>query len=282
MAQPGWYPDPAGGNGMRWFDGVNWTQHVQPVPAPMPVQRPVYQPMPVQQPMPVYQSMPVQQQQPQQQFQQQPQQQTQQQYQQFQQSSIQQVHATIRRKQVYADAEGFAHGTDGMRWNEADWVCFFVVRKYVRVYGAGAPINPNKRLQGQGSRWLFSIGRHPYPDAPQITVQENLRTEAEQAPVWDGLVRLAKQHLVPRLVARYVDGVRAGQKMLLAKELWVDLNGFQSTAISMTWDQVGDIKTQNGAMLIYRKGVQQAQLKYPMSINNAPLVPPVFNAFRRG
>ncbi len=29
--QPGWYPDPAGNTGMlRWWDGVQWTQHVAP------------------------------------------------------------------------------------------------------------------------------------------------------------------------------------------------------------------------------------------------------------
>ena len=33
-AAPGWYPDPYGGAGLRWWDGVQWTQHVAgPVPA---------------------------------------------------------------------------------------------------------------------------------------------------------------------------------------------------------------------------------------------------------
>ncbi|MCM3658039.1 DUF2510 domain-containing protein [Agromyces mediolanus] len=31
---PGWYPDPAGGGGQRWWDGIGWTEHVAPgVPA---------------------------------------------------------------------------------------------------------------------------------------------------------------------------------------------------------------------------------------------------------
>jgi hypothetical protein len=252
MAQQGWHPDPAGGNGLRWFDGVNWTRHVQAAP-PQPV------------PVPALPSAP-------------PQQQNQ-----YQQPLPQPVRATVRRKQVYADAEGFAYGSDGMRWSEADWVCYFVERKYVHVYGAGAPILPQNRVRGRGSRWVFSIGRDPYPDAPQVTVQENLmRTEAPESPVWGALTRLARQHLEPRLVARYVDGVRAGRRLLLAKELWIDPVGFQSTAISVPWNELGEIRHKNGAMFIHRRGVEQAQLKYPMAINNAPLVPAVFAALRRG
>jgi len=36
---PGWYPDPAGGAGTRWWDGQGWTEHVQqqaPPPPPPP------------------------------------------------------------------------------------------------------------------------------------------------------------------------------------------------------------------------------------------------------
>jgi Protein of unknown function (DUF2510) len=33
----GWYPDPAGGDGKRWWDGATWSAHVQEAPAPPPV-----------------------------------------------------------------------------------------------------------------------------------------------------------------------------------------------------------------------------------------------------
>jgi Scramblase/Protein of unknown function (DUF2510) len=44
---PGWYPDPAGGAGTRWWDGQGWTDHVQ---APAASQPP--QPTPPQTPTP--------------------------------------------------------------------------------------------------------------------------------------------------------------------------------------------------------------------------------------
>ncbi|WP_299956036.1 phospholipid scramblase-related protein [uncultured Modestobacter sp.] len=33
---PGWYPDPAGSGGVRWWDGQDWTGHVQQPPAAGP------------------------------------------------------------------------------------------------------------------------------------------------------------------------------------------------------------------------------------------------------
>ena len=35
-APAGWYPDPAGSGGQRYFDGVTWTGHFVPPPPPMP------------------------------------------------------------------------------------------------------------------------------------------------------------------------------------------------------------------------------------------------------
>jgi uncharacterized protein YxjI len=43
---PGWYPDPAGSGGTRWWNGMDWTDHVQhaaPPPAPAPPPPPVAQ-----------------------------------------------------------------------------------------------------------------------------------------------------------------------------------------------------------------------------------------------
>lgn len=29
---PGWFPDPAGMQTLRWYDGTNWTDHLAPMP----------------------------------------------------------------------------------------------------------------------------------------------------------------------------------------------------------------------------------------------------------
>jgi hypothetical protein len=38
-APPGWYPDPAGSNGQRYWDGTTWTGHLSPTPPPSSVVR---------------------------------------------------------------------------------------------------------------------------------------------------------------------------------------------------------------------------------------------------
>jgi uncharacterized protein YxjI len=42
LPPPGWYPDPAGGPGTRWWDGTSWTEHVQQPAPPAPAAPPAY------------------------------------------------------------------------------------------------------------------------------------------------------------------------------------------------------------------------------------------------
>ena len=50
----GWYTDPAGSGGQRWFDGAGWTSHVQAPPAPVAPAPVVPQPYLPQAPTPAY------------------------------------------------------------------------------------------------------------------------------------------------------------------------------------------------------------------------------------
>jgi hypothetical protein len=43
-AGPGWFPDPEGGSGLRYWDGSGWTEHRHPPVAPAPPITPVYAP----------------------------------------------------------------------------------------------------------------------------------------------------------------------------------------------------------------------------------------------
>jgi uncharacterized protein YxjI len=46
LPPPGWYADPAGSGGTRWWDGQGWTQHVQAPPSPPPAPTVAVQPPP--------------------------------------------------------------------------------------------------------------------------------------------------------------------------------------------------------------------------------------------
>lgn len=37
---PGWYPDPTGGSGLWWWDGLDWTRHRRPPPSSLDGGRP--------------------------------------------------------------------------------------------------------------------------------------------------------------------------------------------------------------------------------------------------
>ncbi|OHV39901.1 MULTISPECIES: phospholipid scramblase-related protein [Pseudofrankia] len=46
---PGWYQDPSGAPGLRWWDGTQWTTHTQQAPQGQPTPPPQAQPQPAQQ-----------------------------------------------------------------------------------------------------------------------------------------------------------------------------------------------------------------------------------------
>lgn len=59
LPPPGWYPDPAGGDGRRYWDGARWTAHVEAAPAVAPIPPPPPPPEPEAFALPVIPSVPV-------------------------------------------------------------------------------------------------------------------------------------------------------------------------------------------------------------------------------
>ena len=55
----GWHPDPQDPTQLRWWNGISWTDQVQPVPSPVPLEGPpVYPPYPSAQQSPVQSGQP--------------------------------------------------------------------------------------------------------------------------------------------------------------------------------------------------------------------------------
>jgi Protein of unknown function (DUF2510) len=49
LPRPGWYPDPAGGERRRWWDGARWTENLEPDPSELPppvIEAPTAEPEP--------------------------------------------------------------------------------------------------------------------------------------------------------------------------------------------------------------------------------------------
>lgn len=100
MAQPGWYPDP-NGYGQRWWDGTNWTQHVQPM-------RPAGLPIAVQPAVPDPSARgPV-------------------------------LNTTVEKKHVYADPQVISYNGVSIPLADIEWVRYWVVRTATRgPFGIG-------------------------------------------------------------------------------------------------------------------------------------------------
>ena len=209
MTQPGWYADPAGVPGFRWWDGRAWTAHTHPPAAPQPPAMPhpavAHPPAAPQQPAAAYPpAAPAAPLQPTAVAQYPPQAPA---------SSMMDervVNAQAGKHQVYADPQIISYGGKTLQLAAVDWVCYFVERpKMVNHTIIGS------RKSSLGTYFHFQIGHHPYFKGEFIEINISKWRDHDTNPVWEALVAHSRRFVEPRLIAQITAQLRAGQTVAL-------------------------------------------------------------------
>lgn len=263
MSQAGWYSDPYGTGGLRWWDGQRWTEHTQAPAAPQP---PAPQPgafaaapAPAQpgQPQP-YAPQPYPAQQPSQPYGGQPYPQQQayggQPYP-GQASPGQQappVDASIRGLHLHADDQVIAYGNTSMPWAQVEWL----------AYWAATP------SPGYAQQWVFQAGRHPFQGGgPRVEVL------LDHEDLWSRLVGISRRIVEPRLVAELSARVRAGEQVDVGQGLDVHRGGVRGGSVSLGWSAIAGATIQDGRVWIRQPGDSAPVLYVPQQNPNAILIP---------
>lgn len=251
MADPGWYPDPQGGGGQRWWDGTAWTQHVHPAPPPQP---PVSQPQPVSSPQPV--SQPVHQPA-------------------AQQSSGPVFSARVQGRDTYGDPRMVAYNGASIELAHCEWV-----RYHVRETRMRGPFNIGS--SAVGAEWHFEVGRYPVAQAPIVAMAFGSTSAAREPEAWTFMVNLSRHYLEPRLLSELVGRVRNGETVDVGQGVDVHQGGFKGGRVSLSWHQVAGAQSSNGRVWIYQVGVEKPVLFVPQANPNAVLIPQLFSTLKQG
>ncbi|WP_433229969.1 DUF2510 domain-containing protein [Actinomadura formosensis] len=249
MSQPGWYPDPYGTGSLRWWDGRNWTERLNPEPDRPPRPRP---PRPkrsaagaepasphaaphVQQP--AWEHAP----------------------------SVSPLDVRVRGLHLYADDRGVAYGSASLTWARVEWVAYWAAE---RPAGSG---------RVPGTQWIFQAGRFPFRGGPRVEVVIEADAlparDAEPERIWGRLIQLCQEHAERRLVAELVRRVRAGESIDVAQGLTVHPGGVRGSRVSLSWSSLSGATVDRGRVWIQQTGSNSPSLYVPQQNPNAVLIP---------
>ncbi|MGH3240065.1 MAG: DUF2510 domain-containing protein [Spirillospora sp.] len=274
MSQPGWYPDPYGTGSLRWWDGENWTERLNPEPSrpprlrlPAQEQRPRddyeetqygtqhYAAPHVQQP--TWEARP----------------------------AVQPLDLSVRGLHLYADDRFVAYGNASLQWPHVEWVAYWAAE---RPAGYGQPA---------GTQWIFQAGRYPFRGGPRVEVvieQDTLPAgtgpagtgpagtgpagsggDVEGGPeqVWGRLIQLCQEHAEQRLVAELARRVRSGESVDVAQGLTVHPGGVRGNRVSLSWAAISGATVDGGRVWIQQASSAAPVLYIPQQNPNAVLIP---------
>lgn len=240
MSQPGWYPDPYGTGSLRWWDGQNWSERLNPEP-----DRPPRLPRP-QQPRdtgaasgthhaaphaPTWDRAP----------------------------AVPSLDANLRGLRLHAGDQGVAYGDASLAWSHVEWVAYWAAE-----HPAG---------RGRGTQWVFQVGRYPFRGGPRVEVVIEPGPDGEPERVWGRLIQLCQEHAEPRLVEELAVRVRAGESVDVAQGLTVHPGGVRGDRVSLSWSSISAATVDRGRVWIQQAGGAAPILYVPQQNPNAVLIP---------
>ncbi|WP_026402205.1 DUF2510 domain-containing protein [Actinomadura rifamycini] len=264
MSQPGWYPDPYGTGSLRWWDGRNWSDRLNPEPAapgraPLPRRRPSDAAVHAD-PRTAPQAAPHAAPQADRSWQAPP--------------AEQALDVVVHGVRLRADDHGVAFGGESLIWQYVEWVAYWAADG---ADGSGRP-----------AQWIFQVGRHPFHGGPRVEVVLDEASVPRHAPgavggpeeVWGRLIRLCQVRAEPRLVAQLAEHVRAGEAVDVAHGLTVHPGGVRGARVSLSWSAISGAVVDGGRVWIRQATGPDAVLYVPQQNPNAVLIPALLDRLK--